>query len=225
MSQARTLFVTGTDTGVGKTTVSRLLIQQARAAGLRVAGYKPVASGAVATPVGLRNEDALALLDVMDEGADYDAVNPYCFEPPIAPHLAAREDGAVIELAHLDACHARLAAHNDLVIVEGAGGWMVPLDDQTTFADWVAGHGWPVLMVVGMRLGCLNHAMLTAEAVARRTALAGWIASMPPPAMDRVEENLAELKRLLPSPCWGILRTDADTVCEDEDGLARWLAK
>jgi dethiobiotin synthetase len=222
--QARTLFITGTDTGVGKTTVSVALLSAARAAGKRVAGYKPVASGAELTFVGFRNEDALALLDAMDDGADYDAVNPYCFLPPIAPHLAAREAGTEIETALLDKGHRRLATGRDLVIIEGAGGWYVPLSDTLTFADWVAEHQWPVVMVVAMRLGCLNHALLTAEAIARRTPLAGWIATLPPPKMDHVEENLDELRKRIAAPCWGVLKTDAETLSEDENGLSAWLA-
>ena len=220
---ARTLFITGTDTGVGKTRVAVALLHDARECGLRVAGFKPVASGAMPTFVGPRNEDALALLDAMDSGADYDAVNPYCFEPPIAPHLAARDDGAVIELPHLDATYGRLAEHSDLVVVEGAGGWMTPLSDTLTLADWVGGHGWPVVLVVAMRLGCLNHALLSAEAIQRRTRLAGWVASMPPPVMDRAEDNLAELRARLPAPCWGVLRTDAERLEADDAGLRSWL--
>lgn len=192
------LFVTGTDTEIGKTYVAAALIRVLRAAGLRVAPFKPVSAGCESTPEGLRNEDALALLEAAGGGFDYDDVNPVALADPVAPHLAAADIGMVIDPALLDVAHARLAASADLVVVEGAGGWRVPLTPTLDTADWVAGHGWPVLLVVGMRLGCLNHALLSAEAISRRTRLAGWVANVLPPVQPRWRDNVASLRARLP---------------------------
>jgi dethiobiotin synthetase len=208
-SEPGTLFVTGTDTGVGKTLIARALLLRLRAQGVRAAGFKPVASGARRTPEGLRNDDALDLLEASAPGLDYAAVNPYCFEPPIAPHLAAREAGVTIELATLDAAYRALARRHEHVVIEGAGGWRVPLDNELTFAEWVAAHRWPVLMVVAMRLGCLNHALLTAESVVRHTELCGWVANVPPPAPERLAENIATLRARLPAPLLGVVPSGA----------------
>ncbi|MDT0634229.1 dethiobiotin synthase [Spectribacter hydrogenoxidans] len=192
------LFVTGTDTEIGKTHVAAALIRALRASGLRVAPFKPVSAGCERTPEGLRNEDALALIEAAGGGFHYDDVNPVALADPVAPHLAAADSGLVIDPAVLDAAHARLAASADLVVVEGAGGWRVPLTPTLDTADWVAGHGWPVLLVVGMRLGCLNHALLSAEAIARRTWLAGWVANVLPPVQPRWRDNVASLQARLP---------------------------
>jgi dethiobiotin synthetase len=225
---ARTLFVTGTDTGVGKTRVGCALIRAAIAAGWRTAGFKPVASGAELTDAGLRNEDALQLRAAMGgdgrgSGVGYESVNPYCFEPPIAPHLAARAAGRRIARDVLDAAHDRLAQTHDVVIVEGAGGWQVPLNEIHTFADWVGARGWPVVLVVALRLGCLNHALLSAESILSRTRLAGWIATMSPPVPDESAELLADLGARLPAPCWGVVEADAHALRAHDDGFAQWL--
>lgn len=209
-----TVFVTGTDTGVGKTLAACALLHRARAEGLRAHGYKPVASGSVMTPRGWRNDDALALLAAAGEQVDcddsvYADINPYCFEPPIAPHLAAREAGRNIDRDRLDAGHALRARSADFVVVEGAGGWRVPLGDGFGFGDWVAAQRWPVLLVVGMRLGCINHALLSAEAISRQCRLLGWIANRLPPAMSRIEDNIDSLRRLMPVPCIGEFAVDA----------------
>jgi dethiobiotin synthetase len=195
-----TVFVTGTDTGVGKTLVSRALLHRLRSAGYSAAGFKPVASGAERTADGLRNDDARLLLAASTPGLSYAEGNPYCFEPAIAPHLAAREAGVEIELEALSRAHARLAARHDWVVVEGAGGWQVPLNARHTFADWVAGQGWPVILVVGMRLGCLSHALLSAEAIARRAPLLGWVANVLPPAPERLRDNIDTLCARLDAP-------------------------
>ena len=185
------------------------LLERMRMAGMRAAGYKPVASGAEATAEGLRNEDALALMRDSAPGLRYDQVNTYCFAPPVAPHLAAREAGVAIERGRLDAAHAALAQSHQQVVVEGAGGWLVPLGEDCTFADWVASHRWPVLLVVGMRLGCINHALLSVEAIQRKTALLGWVANVLPPAQDRLQENLETLQRWMPVPCLGVVPAQA----------------
>ena len=227
---AATLFVTGTDTGVGKTRVACALLRRARALGLRAAGFKPVASGALHTRQGLRNEDALAL-QAAGAPLPYAMVNPYCFEPAIAPHLAAREAGQLIDTARLNAIHSQIAAAHDLVIVEGAGGFLVPLSAHESFGDWAGGNRWPVLLVVALRLGCLNHALLSCEAILRRGDFAGWVANCVPPVMERARENLEELRARLPGPCFGVMPSGAQEICVDQDasgalarGFEDWLA-
>ena len=200
---ARTLFITGTDTGVGKTTVACALIRQARELGIRVCGWKPVATGCERTADGLRNADALALQAAAGTTEPYALVNPCAFEPPVAPHIAAAQAGRAIRIAELGAAHRALAARYELIVAEGAGGWRVPLDEAWTLGAWVAEHEWPTLLVVGMRLGCLNHALMSAETIARDTRLAGWVASVLPPPMELLEDNVATLRRRLSAPCWG----------------------
>jgi dethiobiotin synthetase len=206
MTAAHTIFVTGTDTGVGKTHVSCALLRAARARGLRACGYKPVASGCTRDADGaLRNDDALALQAAAGTAEAYGRINPYAFEPPLAPHIAARAQGRPISLPHLDEVHADLASRYELLIVEGAGGWQVPLDDAHTFADWVVAHGWPVLLVVGMRLGCINHALLSAEAIARRGRLFAWVANVLPPTQAALQDNIDALRRRIEAPLLGVL--------------------
>lgn len=198
-----TIFVTGTDTGVGKTRVACALLRRARDRGLRAAGFKPVASGCVATAAGLRNDDALALRAESAPGLDYTEVNPVALQLPIAPHLAARAAGIAIDPLQLDRAYERLAARHERIVVEGAGGWRVPLNERTGFDDWVAARRWPVVLVVGLRLGCINHALLTADAVLRRTQLAGWVANLLPPAQDHWQDNVDTLRRRIDAPLLG----------------------
>lgn len=202
---AKTIFVTGTDTEIGKTHVACGLLRAARAHGLRVAAFKPVASGCELTPQGLRNDDALALYAAADSTAAYSLLNPYAFAPPIAPHLAAAEARVTISLQHIRACHAQLAADADLVVVEGAGGWTVPLGADVSFASLAQAAGWPVLLVVGMRLGCVNHARLSVESITRRVHCLGWVANCLPPEQDRLAENIACLRQVLPVPWLGTI--------------------
>lgn len=199
-----TLFVTGTDTEVGKTHVACQLLRAGVAQGLRCAGYKPVAAGAEQTAEGLRNEDALALQAAGNVAVTYEQINPYCFAPPIAPHVAAAEAGVEICQQTLSAGHDVLAAQTDWLVVEGAGGWRVPLGPNWESADWVAAAGWPVVLVVGMRLGCLNHALLSAESIARQAHLIGWVANCLPPAQNRLQENLETLIERMPAPLLGV---------------------
>ncbi|MBW4052792.1 MAG: dethiobiotin synthase [Proteobacteria bacterium] len=190
----KSIFVTGTDTGVGKTVVAAALTRALVARGVRVAVMKPVASGSDPTPEGLRNCDALALMAAANVAAPYEVVNPYCFAPPISPHIAAREAGIAIELALLRSRFATLAAASDCVIVEGAGGWLAPISDTAAMADLAAALSLPVLLVVGLRLGCLNHALLSRESLGTRgAAFAGWIANAIDPHFERAAENLATL--------------------------------
>ena len=226
MPTLRTVFVTGTDTGVGKTHVSAALLRAARASGLRACGYKPVASGCERDAGGqLRNEDALALLAASGADEAYEAVNPYAFETPLAPHIAAREAGVEVELRVLDAAADRLAARHDWLLVEGAGGWRVPLNDAADFADWVGARGWPVLLVVGMRLGCVSHALLTAESIrARGLRLAGWVANELPPQQDRLDENIRSIAGRIGAPLLGRLAMGGSDAGEVFAALRRLLA-
>ena len=194
-------FVTGTDTGVGKTLVSAALTRALIARGLRVAVMKPIASGSDPTPAGLRNSDALTLMAAANVTAPYEVVNPYCFLPPVSPHIAAREAGTAIDLSLLRSRFDSLAAASDCVVVEGAGGWLAPISDNATMADLAAALSLPALLVVGLRLGCLNHALLSRESMAARgVAFAGWIASGIDPYFDRPAENLATLTARLGGP-------------------------
>jgi dethiobiotin synthetase len=199
------LFVTGTDTGVGKTRIAAALCVAYAARQKRVAAMKPVASGCTQTSAGLRNEDAEALLAAMTVRAAYDEVNPYAFEPAIAPHIAAMEAGCSIDLRLLDGCFERLCRHSDVIIVEGAGGWLAPLDATHTFADLAVRWKLDVILVVGLRLGCLNHALLTAEAIERRgVQLAGWVGNSVDPDFARREANIATLRSRLAANCLGL---------------------
>lgn len=201
------LFITGTDTGCGKTFVARALVRLLRDQGIRVAGLKPVAAGAVYTNAGWRNDDALALLAEGAVDAPYERVNPYCFEAAIAPHLAAADAGTTIELAPIRDAYDALQGQAEAVIAEGAGGWLVPLGGGLDMAGVAASLGLPVVLVVGLRLGCLNHARLTEQAItAGGVTLAGWIGSQVDPEMPRLDENLATLREVLTAPCLGVLR-------------------
>lgn len=202
----RDFFVTGTDTGVGKTLVSAALLHAWRQRGHVVAGMKPVASGAMVTPRGLRNEDALALQAAASRDWPYEVVNPYVFAPPIAPHLAAAEAGTAIDLEAISSPFKLLKSAAEVVVVEGAGGFLVPLGPQLSFADLPGVLGLEVILVVGLRLGCLNHAFLTAEAIERRGLhLAGWVGNGIDPGFSRLEDNLDSLRRGLPAPCLGVI--------------------
>ncbi|MEO9331950.1 dethiobiotin synthase [Ectopseudomonas guguanensis] len=198
-------FVTGTDTEIGKTTIAAGLLHAARLRGLSTAAAKPVASGCVASTDGLRNDDALALLAQCSLPLRYEEVNPLAFEPAIAPHLAAREAGVQLDVASLlGPVRAILAKGADFALVEGAGGWRVPLAGTENLSDFAVALGLPVILVVGVRLGCINHAVLSAEAIARDgLQLAGWVANVVDPQTSRLEENLATLAERLPAPCLG----------------------
>lgn len=195
----RGLFVTGTDTGVGKTRVACALLAALVAHNVRAAGMKPVASGI--DPGAACNEDVAALAAADGLAVPLRDRNPYAFVPPIAPHVAAREAGVAIELAVLARAFANLAQQADAIVVEGAGGARVPLGPRDDMLDIARRLRLPVLLVVGMRLGCLSHALLTADAVAARgLALAGWVANRIDPAMERAEDSVAALVERLPAP-------------------------
>lgn len=203
---AQSIFVTGTDTGVGKTLIAQALIHAYARAGMKAAGMKPVASGAQATPEGLRNEDALALIAQANVPLPYALVNPYCFEPAIAPHIAAAEAGVRMNTSVLLHAHAEIAARADKIIVEGAGGWLTPLNQHETLADFAAAIHAEVVLVVGLRLGCINHALLTAQAIDRAgLSLAGWVANTVDPDMPRMSENIQTLTERLPGRLMGVV--------------------
>ncbi|MBT8121464.1 MAG: dethiobiotin synthase [Gammaproteobacteria bacterium] len=206
MSATRGLFVTGTDTGVGKTVISLGLMQALQDRGLSVAALKPVASGCERTPHGLRNDDALQLQQQASIPLAYEQVNPYAFEPPIAPHLAAEQAGQTVEINKIYEIYQYIASSVDVVIVEGVGGWQVPLNSRETVADLAHGLGLDICLVVGLRLGCINHALLSAQAIDHRgCTLAGWVANALPPTMDALDENINTLKQKLSSPLLGVV--------------------
>ena len=206
MSATRGLFVTGTDTGVGKTVISLGLMQALQDRGLLVAALKPVASGCERTPHGLRNDDALQLQQQASIPLAYEQVNPYAFEPPIAPHLAAEQAGQTVEIDKIYDIYQDIASSVDVVIVEGVGGWQVPLNSRETVADLAHGLGLDICLVVGLRLGCINHTLLSAQAIeSRGCTLAGWVANALPPTMDALDENINTLKQKLSSPLLGVV--------------------
>jgi len=199
-------FVTGTDTGVGKTVASVALLHALRARGLRAVGMKPVASGCERTAEGWHNEDALALLAAGDPAPAYADVNPYALPHATAPQLAARDAGVAVALDPILAAHARLAAHADARVVEGVGGWAAPLADGLDQCALARALDAGVVLVVGLRLGCLSHARLTARAIeADDCRLAGWIGNCVDPGFDRADDYLGLLRDALPVPCLGVL--------------------
>ncbi len=197
----RGFFITGTDTGVGKTRIASMIIRGLAEQGHRVAAMKPVAAGAVDTPSGLRNDDALCLAAAATVPAPYETLNPYCLRAAVSPHIAAEEDGIVIDPAVICREFGTLSRSSDCVIVEGAGGWLAPIGGGQTMEDVAVSLGLPVILVVGLRLGCLSHAALTARAVrASGLQLAHWVANEIDPGLERSIENLAALGATLGKP-------------------------
>ncbi|MCW0466000.1 dethiobiotin synthase [Xanthomonas sacchari] len=199
-------YVTGTDTGIGKTIASTALLHALRARGQRAVGMKPVASGCTREADGWRNEDALALQDASAPRPAYDDLNPYALPLPLAPELAAADADVQLELAPIAAAFERRRAQADVVVVEGVGGWAAPLSATLDQADLARALRLPVVLVVGLRLGCLNHARLSAAAIAADgLQCIGWIGNEIDPAMERIDDNMAMLRARLPMPCWGRL--------------------
>lgn len=201
----RTFFVAGTDTDAGKTVVSAGLLTAANNKGLSSMGLKPIAAGCERTEEGLRNSDALILQKAASIKLPYEQVNPITFEPPIAPHIAAIQEKRVLNADRIAAlCKGALMQPADFAIVEGAGGWRVPLSPRETMANIPKLLNVPVIMVVGMKLGCINHALLTAEVIARDgLRLAGWIANRVDPEMDCYDENVDTINSMLRAPLIG----------------------
>ncbi|PXX89780.1 dethiobiotin synthase [Marinobacter vulgaris] len=204
----KSYFVTGTDTGVGKTMVSAAILEAAASLGKRTLAMKPVASGCDETPEGLRNEDALILMKAMSEPLGYDQVNPIALKPAIAPHVAAAQAGRTVTAQRLVGfCRGLQMRPSDLLLVEGAGGWRVPLNDRETYAAMPVALQMPVILVVPLKLGCINHALLTVEAIRRDgLTVAGWVANRPgPEIMTCEQETLDYLVNHLAAPCMGVL--------------------
>jgi dethiobiotin synthetase len=209
-------FITGTDTEVGKTLISCALLLHLRQTHPRVVGMKPVAAGT--TPEG-DNEDAMALRAAGSIRVPRELDNPYCLPLPMSPHLAARAAGQRIEVDVLVERYRQLATQADAVVVEGAGGFHVPLNDTQTGADLAQALQLPVMLVVGLRLGCLNHALLTAEAIrARGLTLAGWVANRIDPQMQAQEDNIAYLREHLKAPLWA----DVPRMAQPDPARVRW---
>lgn len=198
-------FVTGTDTDAGKTTVAAAFLYAAKQKQLTTLAMKPVASGCELTVVGLRNADALALMAQSSLKCSYQQINPYAFAPAIAPHLAAKEAGKGIQLDELiTAAQAMLDQPAAFTLIEGAGGWRVPISDKAYLSDLAKALKLPVILVVGIKLGCINHALLTAEAIQNDgLEIAGWVANQGDPNCVGWEAMIASLKQQMPAPCLG----------------------
>ena len=200
MGHNNVYFVAGTDTGVGKTFIASALLRAARARGLTCVGYKPIAAGATLRNGALQNEDALELIAAAQSEHDYADINPVVLRPAIAPHIALAQIGRRVSARELAAACPEAA----FTLVEGAGGWFVPLNERETLADVCAALGAKVILVVAMKLGCLNHALLTAAAIKRAGLdLAGWVANCLGDPMPCLTENVDTLRQRLPGPCLG----------------------
>jgi len=201
-------FITGTDTGIGKTLVSCALLHAFAARGIPVAGFKPVACGCDEDG---QNEDVKKLRAASNVPASYRQINPYNFIQPIAPHIAAQNAGVCIDFARIMDSYRELASQADVVIVEGIGGFQVPLNDTQDSADLAVLLGLPVIMVVGMRLGCLSHALLTARAIAVcRLECAAWVANVLDADMAVLAENISALQQRIASPLLGVVPFQSD---------------
>lgn len=207
-------FVTGTDTSVGKTYISNALIKHFVAQGYKTIGMKPIASGCERDAQGeFMNEDVAALVQASNIVAPIDLVNPYRFIPAIAPHIAAEQVEVTIDIDVISKAYQQLNKLADIVIVEGAGGFLVPINRSQTLADLAIVLDIPVILVVGMRLGCINHALLTVEAIqAKGLHLAGWIANQVDPDMAMFDENLESLQQRIAAPCLSVVRWHGDVT-------------
>jgi dethiobiotin synthetase len=194
----RGIFVTGTDTGVGKTVVACAILRVLAASGLRAVGMKPVASGIAVGAA--RNADVDALAAAGNVSVELSLTNPYAFAPAISPHLASRRSGTIIDLQRIAAAYRELATRAERMVVEGAGGALAPLEDRLDMLDIARELSIPVVLVVGLRLGCINHALLSAHAIrARGLVLAGWVANTIDPQMEARDDNISALERRLPA--------------------------
>jgi dethiobiotin synthetase len=219
----RGFFISGTDTGVGKTFVAVGLTRAFVARGLRTAVMKPVAAGSVATPDGPRNDDALELVSASNVDAPYEDVNPCLLALPASPHLAARAAGVSISPESILPAYSRLAGRCDVLLVEGAGGWLAPISATATMADIAASLGLPVILVVGMRLGCLNHALLTRDAIrARGLTFGGWIANQLATEMPLCAANIDTLTSRFGAPPLTVVPPRTDSKSAVSDGVADW---
>lgn len=212
-------FITGTDTDVGKTVTALSLMQALQYKGYRVGGFKPVSAGCKRTADGLINDDAKLLQQDSSLNLPYSIVNPFAFEPPIAPHIAAEQAGVTINLEQIQSCYTQIASQNDLVIVEGAGGWLVPISDEQTMADVARALDLPVILVIGIRLGCLNHGMLTMHSIlSSDLACSGWIANHLAPESTTSKENVRYLQQHFDAPLIAQLPFDYTLSSADRTG-------
>jgi len=218
-----TYFITGTDTDVGKTICTKALLQAANKQSLRTLAYKPIAAGCEDTNEGLRNQDALILQQHSSITVDYDNVNPIAFKEPIAPHIAALKTQQVISIDTINKGLATLQIEQpQLLLVEGAGGWHLPINDQQLLSEWVVEKQLPVILVVGLKLGCLNHALLTAQTIQQSGLyIAGWIANHLQPDMPYVQDNISTLKSLIKAPLLAEIPFLKDI---DEQELSSYIA-
>ncbi len=208
-------FITGTDTECGKTEITLGLMHLLQNAGNSVIGMKPIASGAVLTADGLRNDDAERIQRQSSFDAPYDLINPFAFELPIAPHLAASNVGQSINFDQILDCYKQLSEKADIVIVEGVGGWRVPLSEDGDVSDLAFALNLPVILVVGMKLGCINHALLSADSIkSKGMQLAGWVANVMSPDMLELDSNIATLTREIDTPCIGVVPHMQDVTIE-----------
>lgn len=203
------IFVTGTDTGVGKTLVARVIIHILREQYDKVGAMKPVASGAVFLNGLLQNDDAIQLQKACNIALPYALINPYCFSAAIAPHIAAELERVNIDIKHIQTCYENIAHQADVVVVEGAGGWHTPLNDLDSIETLGQALSIPVVLVVGLRLGCLNHALLSMRAMHRSgVSVLGWIGNVIEPEVQYLNKNIHTLKQQISAPCLGVLPYD-----------------
>lgn len=216
-------FIIGTDTNVGKTYVASALVRHFAKAGYQTIGMKPIASGCMQTPDGdLLNDDVLALSTASNVVAPLDLTNPYRFSPAIAPHIAAEQAEEIIDGEKIKQAYHELTQLAEVVVVEGAGGFLVPLNRQETLADLAVTLNIPMILVVGMRLGCINHALLTVEAIkSRGLTLAGWVANQVDAEMPVFEENLASLQQRIAAPCISVVLWQKDVNFNTDSFIAK----
>ncbi len=210
----KTYFITGTDTGVGKTYIACALLKAFAKAGKTTMALKPIAAGCEASEQGLCNDDALALQQAASVQLPYELVNPFALTAATAPHIAASLEGRRLTLDRVvGLCRGTLMTPADVCLIEGAGGWRVPLNERESLSQLPVVLQTPVILVVAIRLGCLNHALLTAEAIIRDgLALVGWVANCLEPDMPNLDANIETLHRLIPAPCLGVVTRDGDEV-------------
>jgi len=216
-------FIIGTDTNVGKTYVASALVRHFAKAGYQTIGMKPIASGCMQTPDGdLLNDDVLALSTASNVVAPLDLTNPYRFSPAIAPHIAAEQAEEIVDCEKIKQAYHELTQLAEVVVVEGAGGFLVPLNRQETLADLAVTLNIPIILVVGMRLGCINHALLTVEAIkSRGLTLAGWVANQVDAEMPVFEENLASLQQRIAAPCISVVLWQKDVNFNTDSFIAK----
>ena len=221
---AKGYFITATDTDAGKTVVTAGLLQSLSELGYKTLGFKPVASGCRSTHQGLQNDDALKLIQAANVTLDYPLINPYAFAPAIAPHIAARQAGVSIDLPAIVSEIHQQQHKVDYILVEGVGGWLVPLNEQETIADLAKLLGFPVILVVNMRLGCINHALLTAQAITQKgLTLAGWIANHSLNNMAFPEETIDSLNTRISAPLLGVVPHLSDVQRSDKTLFADFI--